>query len=47
MANDSEKKKKEKKKQQSAIEAEIFSLMQKCLHAALEAAVNDLIKTLH
>ncbi len=33
-----------KKKKQSALEAEIFALMQKSLKAALDAAMRDLFK---
>ena len=47
MANTSEKEKKEKKKRQSILEAEIMAIMQKSLYAALNAAVNDLLKILH
>ena len=47
MARESDDKKKKKKKDQSALEAEMFAFMQKCLDAALRAALNDVFKDFH
>ena len=44
MARSSDNDKEKKKKKQSALEAEIFALMQKSLKAALDAAMRDLLK---
>lgn len=40
----SQEKKKKKSERQSALEKEIFRLMENSLKAALDAAVNDLLK---
>ena len=44
MARESNEDKKKKKKRQSALEAELFALMEKSLKAALDAAMKDLFK---
>ena len=44
MARSSDNDKEKKKKKQSALEAEIFALMQKSLKAALDAAMRDFFK---
>ena len=43
-SSDKDKEKEKNKKKQSALEAEIFALMQKSLKAALDAAMKDLFK---
>lgn len=42
--NTSERKKKDKKKRQSEIENMVFSIMEKSLKTALDAAIDDLLK---
>lgn len=44
MSQRSEDEKKRKKKQQSQLEAFIFSMMEKSMKAALDAAMKDLFK---
>lgn len=39
-----QKEKDKKKKKQSTLEAEIFSIMQKSLKSALDAALDDILK---
>ena len=41
---DKEKKKKKKKKNKSVLEKEIFSIMEKSLKTALDAALDDILK---
>lgn len=44
MRTTSQKQKDKKKKKKSTLETEIFSIMQKSMKAALDAAVDDLLK---
>ena len=44
ISNDKDKKKKDKKRKQSILEKEIMSIMSKSMKAALDMALDDLLK---